>query len=165
MNAWSSVACRLLETASDWRCAAAANAGERTSGTQIWMGRNPWRRRRSRCARTLSQDGLELFDFAMSPPASEIHNYSSDSVPRCFRSRLSNSYETAGPVATRLKSLCARSITALGTSRMAEDAASIQASPTACASGGGGDCRQFLGSAEGLTGRTKASSKVTLMVE
>jgi len=44
MNAWSSSACGLLATASDWRRASAMNSGESTSGTQIWIGRNPRRR-------------------------------------------------------------------------------------------------------------------------
>jgi hypothetical protein len=32
----------------DWRCASAANCGERTSGTQIWTGRRPSARSRAR---------------------------------------------------------------------------------------------------------------------
>lgn len=41
MNAWSSLACRLVATAADWRCASRRNSGERTSGTQICTGRSP----------------------------------------------------------------------------------------------------------------------------
>ena len=37
----------------------AAKPGERTSGTQIWTGRSPCRRNRSRYALTLSRDGLD----------------------------------------------------------------------------------------------------------
>jgi hypothetical protein len=41
------------------------NAGERTSGTQIWIGRKPRARNRSRCARTLSRAALDLVEAAM----------------------------------------------------------------------------------------------------
>lgn len=53
-NAWSSASPSLAATAADWRCASATNSGARTSGTQIWTGRRPWRRNRSRCWRTRS---------------------------------------------------------------------------------------------------------------
>jgi hypothetical protein len=51
MNVWSSVACRLDATSRDCREAWAANLGDRVSGTQIWIGRSPCARKRSRCAR------------------------------------------------------------------------------------------------------------------
>src|SRR5260370_4731941 len=44
--------------AADWRCAARLKEGARTSGTQIWTGRRPCRRSRSRCWRTFSRDEL-----------------------------------------------------------------------------------------------------------
>ena len=44
--------------AADCLCASALNRRERTSGTQIWIGRRPCFRRRSRCARTLSRDSM-----------------------------------------------------------------------------------------------------------
>src|SRR5262249_43295487 len=53
-NPWSPRAFALRATAKDWRWASAWKAGERTSGTQTWIGRKPCRRRRSRCAFTLS---------------------------------------------------------------------------------------------------------------
>ena len=61
MNSWSSRAWLLRAAASDCRCASAAKAGERTSGTQIWIGRRPCWRSRARCARTLSRE-LERLD-------------------------------------------------------------------------------------------------------
>lgn len=43
----------------------------RTSGTQIWIGRSPWARRRSRCARTRAAD-CELFDGSPMPLMSHV---------------------------------------------------------------------------------------------
>jgi hypothetical protein len=48
INAWSSASCGLFAIASDCRRASAINSGESTSGTQIWIGRNPWRRSSAR---------------------------------------------------------------------------------------------------------------------
>ena len=45
--------------ASDCWCACAANCGDRTSGTQIWMGRSPCSRSRWRWARTRMAVGDE----------------------------------------------------------------------------------------------------------
>ena len=53
MKAGASSLCGLWATARDRRCASALKAGERTSGTRIWIGRRPCRRSHSRCARTL----------------------------------------------------------------------------------------------------------------
>src|SRR5271170_1631068 len=44
--------------ASDCRCASDRKAGERTSGTQIWIGRRPCSRSRARCSRTFTREGL-----------------------------------------------------------------------------------------------------------
>jgi len=60
MKPWSARARLLLATASDCRRAFAAKLGDRTSGTQIWTGRNPSARSRTRCARTLSREVLGL---------------------------------------------------------------------------------------------------------
>jgi len=49
---WSSSAVSLVATARDWRWASAAKPSAVTSGTQIWIGRSPWARSRSRCAAT-----------------------------------------------------------------------------------------------------------------
>src|SRR5439155_14158241 len=65
MNAWSSAACGLAATAADWRCASAAKSGERVSGTQIWIGRNPCRRSRSRYPLTRSR--VDRADIAIVP--------------------------------------------------------------------------------------------------
>src|SRR5260370_20137872 len=51
--------------AADWRCASERKAGERTSGTQIWIGRRPYARSRSRCARTFVREGLGFEAEAM----------------------------------------------------------------------------------------------------
>ena len=56
MKVWISASSGLCATNNDCRRASAANSGECTSGTQIWIGRIPWARRRSRCSRTLWQD-------------------------------------------------------------------------------------------------------------
>src|SRR5207245_2518339 len=55
-KSWSSCSPALLATSSDWRCAWRANLGERTSGTQSWIGLIPRRRNRARWARTLLLD-------------------------------------------------------------------------------------------------------------
>ena len=59
-KAWSSRACGLAATASDCRRASARNAGDRTSGTQIWIGRKPCARSRSRWLRTFTREGFGL---------------------------------------------------------------------------------------------------------
>lgn len=61
MKAWSSRAKALAATACDWRCASAANSDERTSGTQIWIGRMPWARSRARWLLTRSRTDDVLF--------------------------------------------------------------------------------------------------------
>src|SRR6202012_5678203 len=53
MNARSWAAWALAATACDCRCASARKDDARTSGTQIWIGRRPWARSRSRCSCTL----------------------------------------------------------------------------------------------------------------
>ena len=65
MNSWSLRASSLRAAKLDCRWASALNSLDRTSGTQIWMGRNPWRRSRSRCALTLSLDDLDEPDSDM----------------------------------------------------------------------------------------------------
>src|SRR6185437_5260508 len=57
INACSSWACALVATANDWRCASDWKDGARTSGTQIWIGRRPCARSRSRCCRTFVREG------------------------------------------------------------------------------------------------------------
>ena len=59
--------------AADWRCASDRKAGDRTSGTQIWIGLRPCSRRRSRCSRTLMRDGLAPDAEAMTNLQSELH--------------------------------------------------------------------------------------------
>lgn len=58
MKAWSSLSYALWATASDCRCACAAKRLDRTSGTQIWMGRRPAARSALRCFCTRSATGL-----------------------------------------------------------------------------------------------------------
>jgi hypothetical protein len=55
---WSSLSCSLWAMTGDCRWASAVNAGERTWGTQIWIGLSPCRRNRSRCALTFSREDL-----------------------------------------------------------------------------------------------------------
>ena len=72
MNAWSSASVGLVATARDWRCASAANAGERVSGTQTWIGLSPCARSRARCDLTLSR---EDFGFAVDDMANSNRGY------------------------------------------------------------------------------------------
>ena len=58
MKAWSSPACSLCATASDCRCVSASKAGERTSGTQIWIGRRPCRTETGKRGQKRGQDFL-----------------------------------------------------------------------------------------------------------
>src|SRR5579872_5039890 len=58
-EALAALACGLLATARDCRCASARKVGGRMSGTQIWIGRSPCWRSRLRCALTLSRDDLD----------------------------------------------------------------------------------------------------------
>jgi hypothetical protein len=60
MKASSSAACELEATRLDCRDACAAKAGDLVSGTQIWMGRRPWARSRSRWACTFCREALEF---------------------------------------------------------------------------------------------------------
>jgi hypothetical protein len=59
MKAWSSAPCWLDAIARDCWCAWSANCGDLTSGTQIWIGRRPCSRSRSRCARTRMAVGVD----------------------------------------------------------------------------------------------------------
>jgi hypothetical protein len=59
-----------MAVASDCRCASARKVRDRTSGTQIWMGRSPNRRNRSRCFCTFKREGLD--SFAVAKNASDL---------------------------------------------------------------------------------------------
>jgi hypothetical protein len=70
MKSWSSLACALLATLRDCRCASFTKAGARISGTQIWIGRRPCWRSRLRCALTLSREVRVRAPTATSLPGS-----------------------------------------------------------------------------------------------
>src|SRR5271167_3426236 len=47
-------------------------SGDRTSGTQIWIGRSPCLRNRSRCAVTLSRVAFRTLDVRIVLPHSQV---------------------------------------------------------------------------------------------
>ena len=62
------------------RRASAANSGECTSGTQIWIGRIPWARRRWRCSRTLRRLAARRAAWGSPPGAASASTMASAGV-------------------------------------------------------------------------------------
>ena len=69
MKAWMSASSGLALASRLCRLASAANSGECTSGTQIWIGRIPWARRRWRCSATLRRLAARRAAWGSTPGA------------------------------------------------------------------------------------------------
>ena len=69
MKAWISTSVGLALASRLCRSASAACSGESTSGTQIWIGRIPSARRRSRCSRTLRRLATRRAAWGSTPGA------------------------------------------------------------------------------------------------
>jgi len=77
MKAWISASSGLCATNSDCRRASAANSGACTSGTQIWIGRIPWARRRWRCSCTLRRLAARRAAWGSTPGAASASTMAS----------------------------------------------------------------------------------------
>ena len=64
---------RLFATVRDCLCASRSKSGDRTSGTQIWIGLSPCWRNRSRCAVTLSRVAFRRLDVRIILPTARLH--------------------------------------------------------------------------------------------